>query len=140
MTQSLSIFGTDLWGISDMNAAGAEVTGTVLVGQAIARRLSTPRGGLIDDPNYGYDLTQWLNADVGPQDLGQIQANTQAECLKDQRITSAVVTVTPPASALIQGVTAIYMMVSIVLTTGAGPFTLTLAVSNVTVVLLQAST
>jgi phage baseplate assembly protein W len=140
MTQPGNIFGTDLWGVSDMDPAGAEVTGDLLVGQAIARRLSTPRGALIDDPNYGYDLTAWLNADVGPQDLGQIQANTQAECLKDQRIVSATVTVTPPASAIIHGVTAIYMMVTIALTTGAGPFTLTLAVSSLTVTLMQAST
>lgn len=62
-------YGTDLSCVVDLDAGLAEVTGNTLLAQALARRLITPRGGLLDDPNYGYDLTQFLNADIGPTDL-----------------------------------------------------------------------
>ena len=119
--------GSDLSCVSDIDPAGAEVSEKILLAQALARRLTTPRGRLIDDPNYGYDLSQWLNADVGPAELAQIQSQAQAECLKDERVQSATVLVT-----FIQNV----MLVTVALVTASGPYSLVLSVSALTTQLL----
>src|SRR5882724_5139925 len=87
-------FGLDWSCVSDLDPRGATVTGFRIIGEAIARRLQTPRGGLLDDPNYGYDLVGELNDDMGAGDTGRIAASVTAECLKDQRVTAATVTVT----------------------------------------------
>lgn len=119
--------GTDLSCVQDMDAAGAEVSGRTCLAQAIARRLSTPRGRLIYDPNYGYDLTGEINDDVSPADIARITSNVNAECLKDERVVSTTVTATFANSTLV---------VTIVLTDGQGPFVLVLAVTSVSVSLL----
>jgi phage baseplate assembly protein W len=113
-----------------MDAAAAEVSGRTCLAQAMARRLSTPRGRLIYDPNYGYDLTGEINDDVTPRDIARITANVNTECLKDERVVATNVTATFANSILV---------VTIVLTDGQGPFTLVLAVTAVTVTLLQVS-
>lgn len=122
--------GSDLSCITDIDPAGAEVSEKMLLAQALARRLTTPRGRLIDDANYGYDLNQWLNADVGPAELAQIQSQAQAECLKDERVQSATVTVT-----FLGGV----MLVAVALVSSLGPFQLVLSVSALTTQLLTVS-
>lgn len=106
------------------------VTGNRIVAEAIARRLITPRGRLVDDPNYGFALSEFVNADLTPADLAQIQAGVQAECVKDQRVRSATATVILAGAVLIA---------TIVLTTGNGPFTLVLSVSDVSAQILQVS-
>lgn len=121
-------YGTDLSCVVDLDAGLAEVTGNTLLAQALARRLITPRGGLLDDPNYGYDLTQFLNADIGPTDLASITAAVNAELLKDERVLSASVTVTFAGTVL---------SVTAQINAANGPFSFVLAVSNVTTQLLQ---
>jgi phage baseplate assembly protein W len=98
------------------------VSGNLAVSQAIARRLQTPRGNLIDDPNYGTDLTAYLLDDITPGQLNAIQAAVNQECLKDQRVTAASSTVQLIGTVLI---------VSIALQAGAGPFSLVLSVGQV---------
>lgn len=117
--------------VSDITSPGYYVSGNRAVAEAIARRLQTPRGGLIDDPDYGFDLTAYVNADISPADIALIQSNVDAECLKDERVAAAVSTVTLLATGV--------LTVVIQLTAGSGPFTLVLAVSDVTVSLLQPS-
>ena len=120
--------GTDLSGISDLDPAMLEVSGRTGLAQAIARRLITPRGRLIDDPNYGFDLTGRVGNDLGPRDIAILESGIEAECLKDERVITADVTVVLGAGGI--------LTVSIGLQDGAGPFTLVLAVSDVTVALL----
>jgi phage baseplate assembly protein W len=108
--------------VTDLSSPGIYVTGNQAIGEAIARRLQTPRGGLIDDPNYGYDLTDFLNDDLTTADLALIQSNVNAECVKDERVTAASTTLTFTGGVLI---------VTIAVTTSAGPFTLVLSVSSV---------
>ena len=115
--------GSDLSCVADIDPAGAEVIERMLLAQALSRRLTTPRGRLIDDANYGYDLNQWLNADVGPAELAQIQAQSQAECLKDERVQSVTIAVTFLANVLI---------VSIAIVAALGPFQLVLSIGSVT--------
>jgi phage baseplate assembly protein W len=114
-------FGSAWSCVSDLTLPSVQVSGNQVVAEAIARRLQTPRGGLIDDPNYGYDLTAWLNADVTPAQIASIQSSINAECTKDERVSSAASSVTFLSGALI---------VSVLLTTAAGPFTLVLSVSS----------
>jgi phage baseplate assembly protein W len=124
-------FGSDLSCVTDLDPTGAVVSGRRLLAEAIARRLQTPRGGLIDDPDYGYDVTDFLNDDLSPRDLALMATNINAECAKDQRILSANSTVTLAAGGV--------LMISVGLTDLDGPFDLVLAVSDVTVAILKVS-
>ena len=125
-------YGYDLSCVSDLTPLMAEVSGRRLLSEALVRRLQTPRGALIDDPNYGYDLVGEVNDDLGPSDVGRIQANVQAEMLKDERVIAAAATAT-----FLNGT----LTVNIAITDGVGPFTLTLSVTSglLTVQLLEAA-
>lgn len=115
--------GYDLSCVADFDPGGLEVSGRRCLAEAIARRLTTPRGRLIDDPNYGFDLTQFINADLSPADIAQIQAQAAQECLKDQRVIAANVSITFVANTL---------SVTVLVQDGTGPFTLVLAIGSVT--------
>ena len=126
-----SDFGTDLSCVSDFTSTMSTVSGRRLVGEAIARRLQTPRGRLIKHPNYGYDIAGELNGDLDAADIGRIQSNVEAECVKDERVLQATAVVTFAANTL---------TVVITLVDADGPFALVLAVSEVSVTLLSVST
>jgi phage baseplate assembly protein W len=65
----------------------------VVLAQAIHRRLQTPRGKLIDDPTYGWDLRGELNKGITLAQVDGISRRVRSEVLKDDRIKSAQVTV-----------------------------------------------
>jgi hypothetical protein len=117
--------GTCMTCVTDIRPSMA--TGRRCHGEAIARRYQTPRGGLIDDPNYGFDLTGELNDDVTQADIARISSGAEAEALKDERTLAAAVSITFVGGAL---------LVSVVLTDSAGPFLLVLSVTSVTLELL----
>lgn len=121
-------YGTDLSCVSDMDPNGLEVSGRLMLGQAIARRLYTPRGRLLEDANYGFDLRAFIDADVAPVDLAQIKSGIETECTKDERILSA--------TATLQFITGV-LIVTIALQDGLGPFPLVLSVNNVTATILN---
>ena len=125
-------YGHDLSCVTDLDPAMAETDGVHCLTQAITRRLITPRGGLIDDPNYGTDLTAEMNNDLLPSDIGRLQSAINAECRKAERVFSAACTVVLAA----QGV----LTVSLVITGAAGPtFRMVLAITSVTVTVLSVS-
>src|SRR5690242_13471134 len=95
---SYADFGSDLAGTTDLFPDMRETSGLACLADALYRRFITPRGRLYDDPNYGYDLTQFIDADVSPADIAQMQSNIRAECLKDQRVTVATASVTLTAA------------------------------------------
>ena len=134
LAATLPAYGTDLSGISDLDASMSETTGLTGLGQALARRISTPRGTLVDDPNYGYDVTAELNDDLAPSDLPRIGSSVDAEFKKDERVFSSftVVTLEPLPDGTLT-------VASTVVPAGGPSFRLTLSVSAVTVTLLQAS-
>lgn len=123
-------FGLDLSCISDLDAGMREVTGTRQLGEALARRLITPRGTLLDDGNYGTDMTQFVDADINRGTEGRIGSLCDAEFAKDERVFSSRTT-----ASLLKGV----LTLSSAVVAGAGPFTLVIAVTNVTVAVLQPS-
>ena len=121
-------YGSDLSCVSDIDPAAYEVSGRLLLGQALSRRLMTPRGRLLEDANYGFDLTQYVNSDLAPVDLAQIRAGIETECLKDERILGATANV-----QLINNV----LIVNVILLDGVGPFPLVLSVTAVTTTILS---
>jgi phage baseplate assembly protein W len=118
--------------VTDLSSPGTYASGKRAIAEAIARRLQTPRGNLLSDPTYGYDLTAFLDADLGARDIAMITSNAQAECLKDERVAGATVTIALSATGV--------LVVSIAIDPSVGlPFTFVLSVSQVTVQILQVS-
>lgn len=120
-------YGHDLSCISDLDPNMAEVDDHICLLQALARRITTSRGTLIDDPNYGFDIRQFLEDDLDVSQLARIGASVDAEFLKDERIIASSTTVT-----LVQGV----MIVSSNTTGALGPFKFVLSVQATTVTIL----
>lgn len=124
-------FGTDIYQLDDVSSSFALVSGTTALAQALYRRLTTPRGGLFYDPNYGFDVRLLLNASLSDAGYAAIVGMIEAECEKDERVYTArcLLDRTPSAATL-----------TLTITTQTGPFTLTLAVGDVTVELLRVTT
>jgi phage baseplate assembly protein W len=110
--------------VSGLSSPGVFVTGNRAIGEAIARRLQTPRGGLIDDPKYGYDLTDFVEADVSPADLARIQSNVAAECAKDERVAAATAKIVLTSAGVLLATIELEPV-------GGEPFSLVLSVSDV---------
>lgn len=115
--------------------SGRLVSGTLLVAEAAYRRLITPRGSLRggkDEDEYGEDLTAFVGNVGSTAAAAALPGIIRIELLKDERILAvdaSVVVTTTTAGAVAYDV-------SISCDTAAGPFTLRLAVSDVTVELL----
>lgn len=122
-------FGTDINtpDVMDLDPNFADIAGAECLGQALARRLVTPRGALLDDPGYGHDVRQALNDDNPDTGAEVIAIVEQLEA--DERVETATAEVT---------FTELTGQLRIVATayTAQGPFRLTLDVSAVTVTLL----
>jgi len=101
---------------------GGMSSGRLNLAEALSRRLVTKRGTLIGAPNYGYDVTDLLNDDLGTAELNELGSNVEAEMKKDDRVRKAAATVTVVGNLL---------MISVSITDAVGPFTLTLMVSAV---------
>jgi len=121
-------FGLDISCIDDFADDGRSVTGRRLLAEAVCRRYNTPRGQLIDDPNYGYFLPDFINADVTTEDIGELQAGAAQEAEKDERVDSAT------ADAVLEADGTLTLTVT--LDDGDGPFQFVASVTDVTVELL----
>lgn len=113
---------------------GRFVTGARLVGEAIYRRLTTPRGmlrGAEGEANYGLDLTELIGSASTKASAAALPARIKAEIRKDERIESANVIVVESNEGVAKG-----FVITIEALAADGPFTLTLAVDEVTVGLL----
>lgn len=90
-------YGTDLSLASDLTPTMEMVDpfSTRAIAEAIARRLDTPRGSLVDDPDYGIDLRGYLNRGTTAADLNTLADRVRTEVAQDDRILSARVVVTP---------------------------------------------
>lgn len=126
-------YGRDLSCITDLSPTMDEVTGRTVVLEAALRRISTRRGMVIDCANDGTDVGDLLSQDVGPGQLARIRAVIEGELVKDDRIFAASIIRNSfvPATGV--------LTLSIRLQDADGPFTLTVAVSALTVQLLEVS-
>jgi hypothetical protein len=128
-------FGTELWlgigpdGSLDVDPAMRETSGLQVLAQSLVMRQFTPTGSSIGNPNECVDLRNFLSAGLTQSQTQQIGAVVQQQLLRDQRVQTVSVQATFNTSTGILTVTE-----NIV--SNAGPFTLTLSVSNVTVTLL----
>jgi hypothetical protein len=84
-------FGRDLSCVEDLDLMMTEVEGSIVLGQDLARRLSTPRGALLEDPNYGRDLRQYLSRGMTPEELAALPDEIRGEVQKDERVEEAEV-------------------------------------------------
>lgn len=120
--------GLDLGGVEDCDENMTEVNGRLCLAEALARRVTTRRGSLIDDPDYGTDVTAYLNDDLDIADIARIGSEVDAEFRKDERVIDSKTTV-----SLLAGV----LTISSTVTDGAGPFALALAVTDVSTTILK---
>lgn len=58
---------------------------------ALRRRLNTPRGALFYDPDYGFDLRQYVQAAFDVALQFEFESFIETECLKDERVDSILV-------------------------------------------------
>lgn len=123
-------FGQDFDFLNQLDANLGLVSGLANLGQALAHRLETPRGGLFYDPNYGTDVRAYLNEQMSSADVARLAADINSECLKDERVLTcdASVQFVPATSSLAVNINA---------STAAGPFNFILSVTSVTVTLLR---
>ena len=121
----------DLSGVLDIQDTAIEASGYLAFAQSLARRLITKRGTLIDDPNYGIDVRDWLNLETTPKNARLLSAQAASELRKDDRVVSATVTVTYGVGT---------MSLRCVVRGTELPVVFTLNVSDVTVELLTENT
>lgn len=126
-------YGRDLYCTTDLDASLTEVSGAQMMAQVCLRRLYTPRGSLLSSPSENtIDVRGYLSetVDLTRQDLVGIKAACTAALLADPRIES--VTVTPRFDSVTRVLT-----LGIDANGALGPFSLTLAVTSLTVELLN---
>lgn len=117
----------------DFPEDGGTIEGEALLRQVARLRLSTPRGSVIDAPDDGIDLVDWLSRAMDDGAVASLQSIIEQELLKDEdsRFTAAHATV--DASTLL---TAGSMTVSLDLDAGPGPFRMVLGVTAAGVAIL----
>lgn len=126
-------YGFDMWGNTDISPTLQDVAGNSLMAQVICRRLFTPPGGMISAPDEPtVDLRSFLSTaqELDNSGLGRIKGSIINSVSADPRVFSVTATVTydPDTETL----------TVICAGEGAdGPFRLTLAVTSVTVDLLN---
>ncbi len=123
-------FGTCWSCVSDVTMPAVMVSGNTCVAEALLRRFTTPRGRLIDDPNYGLDIPSYIGTAQTSASLSKLARQANAEAAKDERVLRADLVI-----SLALGV----LRISGIVYTANGPFQLVAEVSSITVALLQVS-
>lgn len=131
MTQ-IPDFGTTVSCTFDIDPAGLLITGRRVLSEALIRRILTPRGRLLSDPNYGFDLAGAINNDMSAADANEVGANMDQEFTKDERVVSST------TIASFNQTTGV-LTTSTTIDDGQGPFPLVLSVSNYLLSILSPS-
>jgi phage baseplate assembly protein W len=121
-------YGTTISCTSDLDVSGLLISGLRTLAEALVRRLGCPPGRLLDDPDYGFDITSLVNEDLNPPELNDISGGIDQEFLKDERVQLSVTSAAFVAGAL---------TTTSQVTTANGPFSLVLSVTSVTVAILS---
>jgi len=124
-------FGSDLYCDNDLTAMMDEVDGDSIlaVGQADYRRLTTARGSLVDDEDYGRDVRDMLATGQTSDQVLAFSGQIRNELRKDDRHESIdEVTFTGTGEAFDLKIRA---------TIAAGPYTLTLAITDSATILKE---
>lgn len=91
MTVAAGDLGTDLDLSNDIGLRWKLVSGRRNLANAVVRRLSTPRGSMFYDLNYGYDLRGSLSRGFTTVQLGALKGDISTEVEKDERVQKCVV-------------------------------------------------
>jgi hypothetical protein len=120
-----TFYGSDSYCVTDVGLTDVQVTSPILlIGQRLARRLQTPRGGLAafgGPSDFGWDVRQYLNAKMTVGTRTTAQQQIANECLKDEQVQSVDV------DLKVSGETVTLVINGI---SSAGPFQLTGNVSQ----------
>jgi|GEM_PF-2280677 len=122
--------GTDLDFTSDIGLRWNLASGRRNLANALIRRLSTPRGSLDWDLNYGFDIRDALNEGMTDVEISGLSGSITDECEKDERVEKVDVN-----SNFNFGTNT--LSIPITITDSDGPFDLILLVTNTTVELLN---
>jgi hypothetical protein len=117
-------------GVLDFQPTMGLATGRTLLAQSLICRQTTPVGSVLDCPNDCFDIRDWISEGMTPAQISRLSQAVTNEILKDQRVTAANVQATFNVGT---GKIVLTEQVS----SGYGPFSFVLAVSNVTVELLS---
>ena len=126
-------YGSDISCDSDLSPDLAEIDGfdTLVLAQAIVRRLDCPRGALPDDPNYGIDIRSYLNRGMTDEEIRAMGGQIRNELVKDDRIDVITVKVTFVPSAKLMTIEILARPFDATL----GPFTLTLSATSAVILI-----
>ena len=121
--------GSDTSCITDLSRIDKVITNPVeVIGQRVLRRWQTQRGALAsinDDPDFGWDITQYVNAKLSPAGKSQAETQLESEAKKDEQVETCHVSLTHSINGT--------LTVKASFTTTAGPFQLTLDVRDLTI-------
>lgn len=123
-------FGVDIFGTPDLDPRFELVTGRRSLAQALARRLSTPKGGLFYAPDYGLDLRELVAEAFGPGDAERLGSRIAGELERDERVLAAAVEVAFDARTS-------RLRIAAQVSTAVGPFRLVLSADALSVQLLE---
>lgn len=108
---------------------GRLVSGTRLLSEAVIRRLTTPRGSIWGDEDYGFDIAGYVGAVGVGIAVAALPSILESEVLKDDRIESCAVIATRDDDE-------ITIKLRMRSASSSGDFALTLAVGDVGVSVL----
>lgn len=116
-------FGADVscWDDIDPLAVDLLPDDTNVVAQDAYHRLITPKGSLLDDPDWGIDILDFIHQPASAAYLASLPGIVRSELAKDDRIDSVEVTVTLQPSDS--------MRISVRGETADGPFDFVVGVS-----------
>lgn len=117
----MSDLGTDFAGGADLDPSLSLQSGERALGDAILRRLTTPRGGLPDYPEYGFDVSSLIGRTLTPNAIAQ-------RVLEQVRAEEEVEDASLDISTSDDG-TAVTLKIKVL--SAEGPFELTLAIDEV---------
>lgn len=123
-------FGTDVRTFPDLDLSFAVISGPRVLGEALGRRLSTPRGALWWARNYGFDVRQCLASKADALTVERWRAQIVDQCQQDERVMAAGVDFTIAADRR-------SARLSIRVVTSDGVFRYVYAVNALSVTLLE---
>jgi hypothetical protein len=101
-----------------------------ILAQSVVRRLTTERGSLFYDLNYGFDVRGFFNAALSASEAATLERAIADECEKDERIVSATAQVRFSSATR-------EMVIKLELESVYGTTPLTLTVDRVSVTILR---
>lgn len=131
-------YGTDLWlqilpdGSLDIDPTMREVGGLQVLAQSLViRQLNNP-GAILGYPDECINIRNWLNKGFTQAQIQQIGASVQAQILRDQRVNRQGTSVQVTFQQFAQPRGGVLTLLENI-QASAGPFSLTLGISQVTI-------